>query len=176
MIFQSPHLSILVFSDAAWDPLTGKAGFGFFITINQNVILLAGATDDTCASSLDAKLCAILLALEHCHSNGWSPSKLFSDCRCAIELLNEFNNVTAWRSSDIILTIKSISLQWPDFSWEHIHRDFNCIADSLAHFGSSNPQISLFAQGHDRPRWLNDRLSHKLPFSTAASIPLLPLI
>ncbi|XP_039128406.1 uncharacterized protein LOC120264644 [Dioscorea cayenensis subsp. rotundata] len=153
------HPALWVFSDAAWDPLTGKAGFGFIITTNRNIILLAGAAGDTCASSIDAELHAIHLALTHCCSNNWSPSKLYSDCRCALDLIDNFNNVTAWRSADIIHSIKRFTYQWPDLTWEHVPRDFNCVADSLAHFGSLNPQISLFAQGRDRPRWLDDLCS-----------------
>lgn len=155
----SSRLTLLVYSNASWDPLTGKAGFGFFISTNRNVILFAGAAGDVCDSPLGAELRAILLALEHCHLNGWSPNKLLSDCRCAIQLINDFNNVTAWRFSDTVQAIKNVTLQCPDLSWEHIDRDSNSLADRLAHFGSSNPAFSLFAQGRDRPCWIDDLCS-----------------
>lgn len=160
----STRLILLVYSDASWDPLTGKAGFGFVISTNYNVIFLAGAAGGICDSSLGAKLRAILFALEHYHSNGWSPSTFFSNCRCAIHLINDFNRVTAWRHFDTVQAIKNFSSLSPDLAWEHIDRDHNTLADRLAHFGSSNPTLSLFAQGRDWPYWIDD-LCSSLNFS-----------
>ncbi|XP_039113810.1 uncharacterized protein LOC120249385 [Dioscorea cayenensis subsp. rotundata] len=159
-----PHFSLMVYTDASWDPFSGKSGFGFLILTNRNLILLAGAAGSVCSSPLEAELRAILLATEHCHLNGWTPCKLFSDCRCAIQMIIDTCNTTAWRFTDLIHAIKDITFLWPDFSWEHIDRDFNTFADCLAHFGRSNPALSLFAQGRDRPRWIED-LCSSLNFS-----------
>lgn len=146
----------MVSTDVAWDPQSGIAGFRFVIYTNQLVVLLAGAAGDSCSSSLEAELRAILLALEHCHINKWIPSSLFFDYCCAIQLLKNFNNITAWRLATTIRSINSITNLWDDFSFAHIQRDLNIVADQLARFGIANPQISLFAQERDRPRWLKD--------------------
>lgn len=63
------NLSIFVSSDAAWDHLTGKAGFGFIIYTNFYFILLAGATGDFYSSPLEAELLPILHAMNHCCLN-----------------------------------------------------------------------------------------------------------
>lgn len=115
-LFQSPHFSILVYSNALWDQFAGKSSLKFFISTNQNVILLVGAAGDICVSPLEAELRAILFALEHYRSNGWSPCKLLSECHCAIQLINDFNNVIALRFFDTIQAIKNITHRWPDFS------------------------------------------------------------
>lgn len=138
------QFSILVSTDAAWDQRSGMAGYGFIIYTNQLVFFLAGATGDLCSSLLEAELCAIPLALEHCCVNGWIPCILFTDCRCAIQLLKNFNNAVAWRLATIIKSIKNITHLWDDFSFDHIQCDLNFVADQLGRFESANPQVSLF--------------------------------
>ncbi|XP_039135720.1 uncharacterized protein LOC120273142 [Dioscorea cayenensis subsp. rotundata] len=123
-IYSRPaQLSISVSTDAAWDSNSGSVGV-------------------SCASALDAELLAILFALDHCSHSGWTPSNLYTDCRSAVHLLQHFNNITAWRCSVTIQSINRIVHQWPDFYFDQISRDFNSFDDRLAHFGSSNPQLS----------------------------------
>lgn len=66
-------LSLIVSTDAAWDHLSGMAGFGFIIHTNLHIVLLAGAAGDFCSSPLEAEFRAIYLALLHYSLSGWHP-------------------------------------------------------------------------------------------------------
>lgn len=67
MRHKSDKLLSTIASDVVWDLRTGKAGFGFITYTNYMKILLAGAAGNFCASSLEAELRTILLAVESCH-------------------------------------------------------------------------------------------------------------
>ncbi|XP_039142819.1 uncharacterized protein LOC120280144 [Dioscorea cayenensis subsp. rotundata] len=124
------------------------------------VISIPGSCGASVDSPIQAEIEAINLALELCIENNWTPSRLFCDYPGVFLMTKSFHKSVAWRLEPTFKKMLHLLSYFPSISLETIDRDSNILADALANFGHSNPEISLFLQGRDRPRWLDDLCSH----------------
>ncbi|XP_039115912.1 uncharacterized protein LOC120251463 [Dioscorea cayenensis subsp. rotundata] len=135
-----PLKNISLFTDASWsDSSPVSCGLGFIAISNVGQVLLAGAMGCSSVSPISAEIAAILFALD----------------QCIVRLINHFDNCVAWHYKREIDSLKSRIINTCS-AIKTIPRTENLLADALAHFGRSNPHLSLFSQGLDRPRWLED--------------------
>lgn len=107
-------------------------------------------------SPISAEIAAIHFALDQCISKNWFPNKIYCDCPGIARLLKHFDNCVAWRFEQDIDNLKSKLLNSSYPNIKTISLVDNQIVEALAHFGSLNPQLSLFFQGLDHPKWLDD--------------------
>lgn len=150
-----------IFTNDAWSANPCSSGFGFIIIYNMNHILAAGSKCANTSSPIIAEFTAIILALQLCISNGWLHNRLFCDCPGVAQLLKNFNVCTAWHINEEYQKLKRNLVSFPHLCIEIISTDENEIADALATFGRTSPQLSLFFQGLDWPQWHEDICSRR---------------
>lgn len=139
-MFSPPSITINTY--ASWGNPLNCYGLGFIIILNSEFILLAGAMGTKLESLIQAEITAINLALELCHNNIWKWKPC--DCLGVIQMANDFDDCVAWHYKEQIQTLQQNLKVFPNNILECINREDNTIADTLAHQGRQNPQLSLF--------------------------------
>lgn len=74
--------------------------------------------------------------------------------------MKNFQKDIAFDFNTNIMNLKQILNQTPDTRIELINKEEHMIADALASFGRTHLGLSLFVQGQDGPRWLEEICSH----------------
>lgn len=139
----NPSSLINLYTDASWTDPMACSGLGFIATTNSGLMT-------------DSPIVAVNLALGHYFSRGWLPHNIFSDCPNIAHMLKHFNNCVAWPLKPDIDALR-LKLNTSPFSdIITINREENQIVDALANHARSHPHLSLFFQGLDRPRWLEE--------------------
>lgn len=143
--------TIHIFTDASWSPCSLFVGLDFLILTNSNCILAAGLKGTSASSQIQAEIAAINLALRTCIDKSWTPARIFYDCPGVAQLLKHYNPSVTWHVSTEFQTMKKNLDIFPNITIETISRELNFFADTLANLGRSNPQLSLFFIGMERP-------------------------
>ena len=151
------HLnSIYIYTDASWNASDKEAGLGFIIILKPTTILLAGHTGNRVDSPFKAEIEAMCLALTNCLANNWIPNLLLCDCPGIAQIIKNYTPAIAWRVNETVQKLRLHLKNFPNLKIETIPREDNNIADSLAAKARANPQLTLYSQGRDRPRWLEE--------------------
>ncbi|XP_039143960.1 uncharacterized protein LOC120281070 [Dioscorea cayenensis subsp. rotundata] len=147
--------SINLFTDASWSSSSVSCGLGFIATALAKSCL----QDLWVAARILHFLLRLRLSILRLTIASLKTGFLIEFSVIAQVSLAYSNTSTAvWRGA-FNLAIDSLKiklLNFPCSDFKSIPRSDNLIADALANFGRSNPHLSLFDQGLDRPRWLED--------------------
>lgn len=136
--------------------LISLSGLGFIIIANLTSLLIVGLLGAKHHTPIMAELAAINFALPLYKDHDWKSDCAFCDCPSIPNLLKNHNACVAWHIHSEFTSLKHLLSHFHHLHFNLIAREDNVVADSLANFGRSNVQLSLFFQDLDRPCWLDD--------------------
>lgn len=123
--------SNMMFSDGAWDPVTGRAGMGWLIKNRSGATLLQGSSNRSfLASSMVAEALAMKDAISSAINAGFKDLLCVTDCKSLADLITGNSSVTAIQG--ILYDIGILSRSLNSISYSFVPRFNNEAADSLA--------------------------------------------
>lgn len=142
-IFGNHPYKFFLFNDASWLPNSQIGGSGFYVVNAYNMIVVAGCSNLTEYSALEAKLTAVEHGLKAAAEEMINIAVIFTDCCSVKQIITHISSVDDGQLKRR-LEIFRRSYNFNNLSIEVIPCEWNNLVDKLVVHGRSCHGISLF--------------------------------